>query len=330
MFKKITIAASLFLAMNLNAQDYTFQGATTEEYTDLENAISINDGEIWDDPTYEVPIGFTINFNGMETDKIYFDESVGAEVNLTPSFENSILMLTYLDLIDKGDYNEDGVSLSPISYVLEGEEGSRIFKLEWKNAGIFDEDTPESVINIQLWIYEEDQKIEFHYGEIDVKNPETLFQGYETNGDLVMIGAVNQEENSEYMILLHGNASNPEHTIYNPLPDNEFQPESFDSAIPSNTVYTFVKTDYGVGVEEELLASKLNVFPNPVRESFTLNFDKTVLEIEKVEIYNTLGQKVKDFKQVEDKYSVRDLNSGNYLLKVTTDKGIKNQNLIIK
>ena len=55
-------------------------------------------------------------------------------------------------------------SLSPVSYQLGGVPGSRILKVEWKNAGfhmdIAADNKSVDFVNLQIWLYEESNDIE--------------------------------------------------------------------------------------------------------------------------------------------------------------------------
>lgn len=68
------------------------------------------------------------------------------------------------------------------------------------------------------------------------------------------------------------------------------------------------------------------VFPNPVSSNFEI---KTEIKIDKIEVYNLLGQKVKQFiNPKNNKFSVDKLNSGVYLIKIHTEKGIATSKIL--
>jgi hypothetical protein len=62
----------------------------------------------------------------------------------------------------------------------------------------------------------------------------------------------------------------------------------------------------------------IKLYPNPVKDSFTIEGE---IAIEKLTIYNLLGQKIKDFSSNGTSYEVNDLSSGTYIIEVITDKG---------
>lgn len=71
----------------------------------------------------------------------------------------------------------------------------------------------------------------------------------------------------------------------------------------------------------------IKLFPNPVYNQFTIELKDTI-ELEKVSIYNQLGQLVKTSREVTT--DVRELSSGLYFVEVLTDLGKSSQKLIIK
>ena len=106
------------------------------------------------------------------TDSIHISQEIGVGAFITM---DSVLPTTAFatgiiahgsDLVDR-DTSGNGSS-SPISYTLSGTAPSRIFKLEWKNAGFFnpiDNATSyDDFINLQLWLHEGSDAIEVRFG----------------------------------------------------------------------------------------------------------------------------------------------------------------------
>lgn len=74
------------------------------------------------------------------------------------------------------------------------------------------------------------------------------------------------------------------------------------------------------GIDENILSSLVNVYPNPSRSSLTIECE---VMIESVSIFNALGEKVTEWK-INDKTfngNVTSLTSGVYLIKILTEKG---------
>jgi hypothetical protein len=172
-----------FPANESNARSVFLYTLTTlsEPYTDLTGSTSINNGEVWDDPEYVVPIGFTFELNGNTVTALQFFGSgslLAAETN-DPDILTAVFPFE-MDLIDRGANN--GTSVSPLSYKVEGSAGSRICKIEWKNAGSFEElneaNSLDMFINFQLWLYEGSNSIEFHFGSNNINDPDLFYGGF--------------------------------------------------------------------------------------------------------------------------------------------------------
>jgi hypothetical protein len=182
-----------------SAGSFTYMYETlSQPYNDLTNGISVNNGEIWDDPDYVIGMPFPFYVNGAEVTALLFTGLGAGLFGITAEpgvFE--ALNPFEVDLIDRGAVG--GVSQSPISYEIEGEPGNQIFKLEWKNAGSYDEmdalGTTEMFVNLQLWLYENTDAIEVHYGSSSITDPDLFyfgetgafvgFAGFDANKELI-------------------------------------------------------------------------------------------------------------------------------------------------
>lgn len=101
----------------------------------------------------------------------------------------------------------------------------------------------------------------------------------------------------------------------------------------SNVIVKFVFTsDYGnnvfvdnieildspVGIED-VDDSSLAIFPNPVKDVLTINYDKAISQID---VYDVNGKLVKTFTTVGSTVNVSDLSSGVYMLNLQTEDGL--------
>jgi hypothetical protein len=80
-----------------------------------------------------------------------------------------------------------------------------------------------------------------------------------------------------------------------------------------------------LGVDDELLAEGLNLYPNPVSDNLTID---SKLQLKKVEIYSILGQRIKEFKSGFKSISTGDLSSGIYIVRMYSEKGTAVKKLI--
>lgn len=78
---------------------------------------------------------------------------------------------------------------------------------------------------------------------------------------------------------------------------------------------------------KDLVLSNFTIYPNPATDKVNIQLNEN-LQLEKVNIYNTLGQLIKTVKTAT--ISVADLAKGNYFLEVVTNKGKANKPIIVE
>jgi hypothetical protein len=194
-----------------SVQSFIYTLATfTDTYTELTGATSLNNGEIWDDPTYIMPMAFPfmINNNAVTELEFYGGGSLMRAPTPDPLVYNYIFPFE-ADLIDRGA--NGATSLSPISYKVEGTPGSRIQKVEFKNAGSYNEmdaqGTLDMFVNFQMWLFEGSNKIEYHFGPSFVNDPNLFYDG---SGPIS--GTADYDETNDIITNAHfiiGPAANP-------------------------------------------------------------------------------------------------------------------------
>ena len=138
-----------------------------QDFINLDDPTSINDGEVWDpDSQYFLDIGFDFEIYGTTYSSLVIDAGKGI------TFPGSDSRELWIWVSEWGGWpllqdNGTDVSDSPISYQLTGDQGSRILKIQWLNAGIREvdgDDDPNDYINFQIWLLETSNKVEVHYG----------------------------------------------------------------------------------------------------------------------------------------------------------------------
>ena len=171
-----------------------------QTYTPLTGGISLNDTLRWDEDDFIAPLGFTFDIDGTTGDTVFLIAASYLAIDTTGTV--NLFEITDLDLIDRGNIN-DTTSRSPIRYIVEGVTPNRIFKLEIANAGIYEEydlySTNNDSINMQVWLYETSNIIEFRYGPSKLSHPAdyhfqtgspTLgyYKGYNDNNGTLQMG----------------------------------------------------------------------------------------------------------------------------------------------
>ncbi|GGF01290.1 T9SS type A sorting domain-containing protein [Flavobacterium limi] len=96
----------------------------------------------------------------------------------------------------------------------------------------------------------------------------------------------------------------------------------------TTTLY-YVKTSYPtLGLEDNVQALKLAVYPNPVSDQLYLSSEGQ--KVNGIMIYNMFGALVKNVSNEADALDVSDLATGNYVVRVTTDQGTFTKKIIKK
>jgi hypothetical protein len=240
----------------------------------------------------------------------------------------SDVFLPYFDDIANAD---NDTLVSPVSYVVEGPPGFQICKIEWMNVGFYEDwaanGTYTNTTSFQLWLYENSNIFEYHYGPSNISDPSTVH----------MFGApaaaflenLNQNTGFDWegFYSVTGNTDAP--TITTVTNAEVLAAQGIPSYALLNgepaegTVYRFAPTF--VNVEENSLAN-FDVFPNPT--SGLLNVFNPTQESVVAQILSADGKVI----QVETLTSGRNaiqtdkLSSGFYLLRIngTCSSFIKN------
>ncbi len=286
---------------------------TTEPYHDLVGGISLVEGT-WDDTSFTVPLGYNFEFFGETTTNLYSLEFFTGGIFTTNLDVNALNVIAAFsaDLIDRG-YDID-LSLSPISYKIEGVAGTRTTTIEYNNAGFFSGTTNNGIyidfINLQLKIFEASGDIEIHIGPYSVMNPDLDFEGAPgpVIGLIEGLDYDNAVVNGE-VLLLNGDPLNPEIIT-------AFVESYVNWPIPENTVYKFSRHSTAI---HELNSLELNpfYFPNPCNQFVTLKPELRGEIKSPVIVINGMGQLVRTANHPE-RIELDDLPPGIYQLRFQT------------
>lgn len=324
------IAACCLFAMSTAQTNYVFQ-KTNESYQNLTNSISLNNGTQWDDPIYQFDLGFSFTLFDQPFSTIYLGIEGGADlanmnIDEIDYFTNTIVMFSplFLDLIDPC-YEDDGEpgACSNISYVVEGEPGNRICKLEWNNASIYSFE-PEVTLNMQVWFYEGSNILEYRFGNHNI-TADILEDLLDQEAFLSLIESVNPMTETVRAIVVWGNPDDPTVTVINQSDvdtELEFDMETchFTSMPASGTVYRFIPEGVGIQSHDNL---NITLAPNPVQSNMILTGADGAL----VQIYDLLGNLLTS-EIYNAPISVEGLAAGTYVVKIVTDHGNTTKKMI--
>ncbi|MFP9115006.1 T9SS type A sorting domain-containing protein [Flavobacterium sp. RHBU_3] len=317
--KKITLA--LFMALSslaVSAQDYYNFTKLNQPYTELQDAISVNNGEIWMFDTFgEFSIPFPFTVMGNPVDRFLFDDDafilMGTGVDYDIDGEGFYYMYPSNIYMQDRTYSSE-VSSSPISYKVEGTTGNRILKLEVKNATLeFAEDYGYAedyfYLSYQVWLYEANNVIEFHYGTNNITDIDNITDG---EGIIVALG-----DDYNTVGFVYGDTESPDYGEYTEatFPDEGLSLNSY----PANgTVYRFM---HGTPAAiNSVKANTLSLYPNPASSVLTIKSADAM--ISQYSIFDVTGKVVLQNKVTaaqSTSINVANLSPGVYFVK--TDNG---------
>jgi hypothetical protein len=329
----------LLFSFFLQAQETNYSlTVLNKTYQPLSNPVSLDEGVPWDDPDFTIPLGFSFQlFNETYSTLYTFSGTGGLVSGQGPAdVQPSPMIIAYgSDLIDRG--LEDGEVQSPVGYQLTGSAPNRILKIQWENAGFFEEidnGGSGSFVNFQLWLYETSNLIEIHFGDSEILTPGIHAGGLEAP----LIGL---NESFNHVLLetgtvyyLQGSASDPVIAV-NDSGDIFWAPTATLNSHPAaNTVYQFVP-DVMMATEEPLIAAEWSLFPNPASTECILEVN--LMEMKKevmVRLISQLGQEVYQTRisgQQQDPLQIplADLPNGTYVVQLIGD-GFQSSKLLQK
>ena len=322
----LTLASAGVFAQQSVGPHYLFTNYSGT-FTPIEEGNSLDGGQIWDDPTWTVPLGFTFYTANDTLTTLYVGE-LGTTVYGIQDDSLSDIFLPYFDDIANAD---NDTLVSPVSYVIEGPPGFQICKIEWLNVGFYEDwaanGTYTQTTSFQLWLYENSNIFEYHYGPSNITDPSTIH----IFGAPAVAFLENLNQNTGFdwdgFYSVSGNTDAPTITTLTNaevLAAQGIPSYALLNAEPAEgTVYRF--TPNFINVEENTLAT-FDVFPNPT--SGLLNVFNPTQESLVAQILSSEGKII----QVETLTSGRnaiqtdELSSGFYLLRIngTCSSFIKN------
>ncbi|MFM9984505.1 MAG: T9SS type A sorting domain-containing protein [Flavobacteriales bacterium] len=286
-----------------------------ESYNELSESASAVDNEVWDDPYVILPLDFEFQLMDEVMSEILIAGPGGQVVNYLMQDSVHFLAPYLADLMDAG---YDSTSISPILYKTEGNPGSRIFKLEYRNTGFYNEwaesETFDNRVSFQLWLYEGTNVIEYRFGENAVTQSTLV---HFVGAPLIGIGSkadVIGNGGWENFWLLHGDPLAPQ--IFNL--QNPFEtPPLLDSEPPAGTVYRF--SPLFAGIKDSASEPVVQFYPTLVQNqiTITLNDDNTSVHILDMSGKLILSQTIQRGSNLIDLSS---LPGGQYILQIKGDK----------
>ncbi len=329
------ILFSLFAFSSSYAQTFPyFLEVETDTYTDIEEATELTSvGDNWDDPEYNVPIGFDFEFYGGTYNSILFFGLGGMIAFQDPYTNDSVNLLSpyFDDLADIENLNP--ANQSTISYSTEGLPGEQILKIQWKDCGFYEEifgtaGTANNTLNFQLWLYEGTNNIEVRFGPSVLPDAATIHD-YGTPVIGIIEGYSLNSESFENFWHLRGSIETP--TMFNSdvsiiysysIPGLDAEPED-------GRVYRFATVPTSIVAPTQSL--ELNVYPTIVTEEFFVEVNEELLNKKtQVSVLNNLGQVIYTsiITNVKERLDTSNFTAGIYYVRINNENGLGTKKII--
>lgn len=180
MKRNLLVAAFFTLYCSYSFSQLPVFSKSAATYGRLTGATQVMKDSVWDDVgnwslrAQKIPLGFSFQAFGHSIDTLLWEDGQ-VWYNMGDS---SVRMGLYtVDLCDRG-YGSSKAK-SPIMWLRQGTAGNYIMKLEWRNFGFYDDWSKNGSCgdsaDMQIWIYQNPQKVEMHFGPYYLPNFSQLF-----------------------------------------------------------------------------------------------------------------------------------------------------------
>jgi len=261
--------------------------------------------------SFDIEIPYQISFDSLQGN--YLNIQAHGYGTLATPFDPEggyLWLIPYfsLNLIDRAWKLNLPKGISPISYKYEVLGGERVLKVQWKNAG-FEFGSINDSLNLQIWLFENSQKVQYRYGPSYVANFDSI-----SVIDTAQIGIEIQTNSVDMYTMLSGTPAN--HTLQH----SEFA--KFYGLPPSGTVYEF-----------RSLISSTNVIKQKNEFSYSVVNDILSIKINpenklnKLELFDLNGRKLKSL--CSNTIDITEIQNGLYILVAITNNGIYKEKIDI-
>lgn len=269
---------------------------------------------------FSLPIGFNFTLYGHQNDTLLFSQSY---VLTNTTMVTTLAAPMYEDLCDRAfdpstDNEGDPGGISDISYTVTGTIGSRICIIQVSNAGFFGEIAANtgtlSEVNLQLWLYEGSNNIEFRFGTVNIQNPSDNL----TNPNGFLCGlAENIDLNTAGC--LSSNVLNGLHSSPTMVEISQSLSEVIAGAIQSGRVYKFTRFVIDpVGIAQQENKKQFVLFPNPASNTIYYNGEFETFTNGQIYFYALDGRLIST-KKLLPATDISELSKGIYLVKVLSN-----------
>lgn len=311
----------LTILTNAQAQEnpYYFFELKNTSYRALDMPVILNTKNVTQVPYFYIKIPFNFVYFNHYLDSIEIEPYGQISVFDQGKKGASGVISIFKKFVTDRSNTEEPASF--ISYQVINEAPNRVFIIEWKNMGF--DTSKNDFINMQAWLYEGSNSIEFHYGDSWINNPKSIGKpeaGMFSNNVINMYGAEAYflEKNPDLPFLVREDKYEPFFT-------------ALDSFPSEGIVYSFkyLRTPPILGTAE-LTKENFIIYPNPCKNQVKIQWDGEQ-KISSVKLLNMLGQEANaDWNENEKTLRFSGLPAGIYLVQLQSGSGVHTQRIRIE
>lgn len=284
MLNRIFLFVTILFPILVYGQNYTVETLTGEVYQPLTQGQLVT--ENWDEnTTFFLDVAMSFDWYGKAFDFSKQDALLFYGLGLSELSEyqdsTSISALGFFAILQS---RPEG---SQLVFNIEGDEGDRIMKMEWVNAG-FKNGDPDDFANFQVWFFESDARIEIHIGPNSVAGPNAFIAGAPGPKIGLYRKYVKKHDNKVFKSwILTGDPANPG------VNTSSLQ-LSLDAVPDDGTVYIF--TDAGATALPRLKdQNEIKVYPNPTQSLVHINLPESMDSKGQLRILDMRGRIVSQY-----------------------------------
>jgi hypothetical protein len=253
--------ASIFLFFSIwSSAQFPYTISTfTSPYTELQDASVITSAVNWDDFSVPATVPFSFEFFGLPINQF----AVADPGCLLLGFVNDSTAYTFSPLF-ADVRNASGEELvSQVANATDGAPGNQIFKVEWKNAGLYYDTLGNDRINMQLWIYESDMSIEFRYGVCSIADSAS-YGTFNGPAGIAFEGLNINNGSALNLWVINGNPSSPQVDNLLSLADIATFQNFFNTIPENNLVIRF--SPLVTSTQEQIAFAPFSVYPTLAKD----------------------------------------------------------------
>lgn len=295
--RKLILVFGLIASSLLNAQNFQLSFGNAP-FTELTSPSTPLDWPFnWDDEYALIPFGFSFPVGDQTYDSLALSSN-GWAITLDEVNEFNAY---YVDLIAAGDETS-------VSYKNEVENGVNVLKIEFLNAGFFEDTTGTARTSFQFWFYETGCW-ESRIGPSIIVDTVLIFEQYPGP----FIGYANYT--NEQVLAVVGPSNAPELLTIDSIAFPSLNDVPFDGAF-----YSFCE-ESASALDEGQRDGVISVFPNPVAANLFIRSKSnglwTITDLQG----RILERGIK--RQLTEQIALDELPSGMYFIQLATEKPIR-------